>query len=755
MGVVAKNPGPQGPQGPTGYTGPTGWTGPQGPSGPAGGPPGPTGATGPSGAIGWTGPRGHDGANGIDGNTGYTGATGPRGYTGPQGPSGPAGGPPGPTGATGPSGANGNTGPQGATGVTGNVGPRGYTGPQGPTGPSGGPVGATGASGPAGTDGYTGPTGASGPRGYTGATGVTGNTGATGNTGPQGATGVTGYTGPTGPTGPSGPTGATGNTGPRGYTGPQGDTGPVGDPALTRNIGLNAYINAAEVTASWNQGASTVTYNFYLYGNSSYYNVTISYSSSPGTVTTSTFIYKNSTTIYNNTWATGAIGPNGAIGPGSMSRNYHSDTTIITGTVNPGTYTITAAVSTANAGGIGTGSSVTATTSITITAPDTMGNPTFGFYSTGRPHYDSITTTVSGGQYYTRNSVIKIDAATMIFNSMYNISYYSGYPPFNYLTLYELLGSSTSYTTNNPITALEYNTGATVPANPNGIYTLGFSSGGYNSPNGLSYYNTSAVYFTLVSYSVGGNYITYTLRNAKNSTSTGRYFPDSGQIAYVGSTPDETNIPVNQNSKTTSVLVSAQVRLSLQNGITQPSSGSSTPVPYTSGDINTFSTSTLTNFDVAYQPFNQYLYTTTSGLQGSLSSYVFPISTPVMPSPPGSGKRWFIVQLTTTGALTSFTIDLGGNTNCVSNIFVWWGNSTSAGGWLDATISYTSANGCQGASPSGGTSPYFIAWPIRINSSYTSSYPSAWSSSNQYVYLALQCDTGSNGYIPFNQFVVQ
>ena len=549
--------------------------------------------------------------------------------------------------------------------------------------------------------------------------------------------------------GPAGNTGATGLTGPTGLPGP---TGVEANPGLIRNIGLNAYINAAEVTASWNQGTSTVTYSFVLYGNSSYYDITITYSSSPGTVTTSTYRY-NTTTIYNNTWATGPVQP------GGITRNTLSRTTTITGTVNPGTYTITAAVSTANAGGIGTGSSVTATTSITITAPDTMGNPTFGFYASGRPHYDSVTpivATVSGGQYYTYSSVITIDAATMIFNSMYNISYYSGYPPFDYLTLSEFLGGSTSYTTNNPITALEYNTGATGPANPNGTsYTSGFSSGGYNSPNGLSYYNTNPVSFTLTSFSVGANYITYTLRNAKTLTSTGRYFPDSGEIAYVGSTPDETNIPVNQNSKTTSTLVSAQVRLSLQNGITQPSSGSPTPAPSTSTNITTFSTTTLTNFDVAYNPFDHNLYTTTSGLQTSLNGYVFPISTPVMPSPPGSGKRWFIVQLTTTGALTSFTIDLGLNTSCVSNIFVWWGNSTSAGGWLDATISYTSANGCQGASPSGGTSPYFIAWPIRINSSYASSYPSDWSSSNPYVYLALQCDTVNNGYIPFDKLVVQ
>ena len=631
---------------------------------------------------------------------GYKGSTGPSGPRGPTGPSGPKGS----TGAIGATGAGvtGAIGPMGPTGPHG--GPQGDTGPQGPSGPRGGP------QGPSGLKGNTGSTGVSGPRGSSGATGP----GLTGATGPRGDTGA---------------------------TGPKGDSGPGVDPDITRNIGLNAYIASADMTASWTQSTSTVNYTFTFYGNSSYYNVILSYSSSPGNITTSTFYFTNTSLIYNNISATGPQ-PIGV-----TAHNTKTASTTITGTVNPNTYIITATITTTNAGGIGLGSSYVTSIPITITAPDLMGSPTLSILGSN-PHFGTNSVYVSGIRYYTKTSTILTDAVSFVLNSIYN-STFSNSSTFNYLTLSEGLGGTSVYSTN----TLEYNQGATGVALPSSPYNDFPATSNVSPPSGLSYYNKSEVSYSFSSSSVGGNYINYYLTNAKNTSSyTSRYFPSSGSLAYVGTYPNEDTISLNQNSLNTNTLISSQKRLSLQTD-TVPTSGSLTP--NTTTDIAYFNQVLLTKYDLAYNPFDKNLYASTTGLQLSLSSYTFPYSSPALNDSGTPSLRYFIIRLTTTGAMTTFTINLGSNSSCVNHVYVRWGNDSSLGGWLDGNIDYGSANGCQGASPSNGSYPYFVNWPIRMNSSYASSYPTVWSGSNPYVYIALACNVSTNGYISFNKFVIQ
>jgi len=226
-----------GSQGPAGLQGSQGVAGPMGTTGQAG-PQGPAGATGSQGAPGDDGLSVLSGASdpattvGVNGdfyiNTATSKIFGPK-VAGNW-----------PTGVS----LIGPTGPQGPTGVTGTTGAAGSAGPIGPQGAAG-PTGPPGATGAAGTNGsgfdfrnafnasasyaiddvvtYNGSTyvaiaassGPSNPTPDTNASGWSvmaqeGTPGATGTAGSAGAPGATGSQGPVGPTGTSGPQGPAG-----------------------------------------------------------------------------------------------------------------------------------------------------------------------------------------------------------------------------------------------------------------------------------------------------------------------------------------------------------------------------------------------------------------------------------------------------------------------------------------------------------------------------------------------------------------
>jgi hypothetical protein len=294
-------------------------------------------------------------------------------------------------------------------------------------------------------------------------------------------------------------------------------------------------------------------------------------------------------------------------------------------------------------------------------------------------------------------------------------------------------------------TDVMYNSGATAPGPPVGPYTNFLSTNpGYN----LSYYNTNPLTFALNSTSTGENYIRYQLTNAKSTQSALlRYYPASLSLAYVGTVPNETDIPLNQNF-TSNLLISSQRRMSLSSSATPPPSGNPS-----GANIVSYNPQSLTKYDLSYNPMNSLLYSTTSGLRFALSSFFLPNGLPTLNDSGGNpANRYNLVRLTTTGRMETFTINLGTNTNCVSNIYVRWGETgQDSRGWADASVSYLSGSpfGCRAASQSGGTSPYFEVWPIR-GPAYS------WSSSDPYVYILMECNTvNSGGTIPFTSFVVQ
>ncbi len=230
----SSTPGPQGPQGEQGPAGPKGDAGKDGKDGA-------TGATGPQGIQGVAGPQGARGFTGVQGPIGLTGAQGLKGDTGDKGDKGD-------TGLKGDKGDTGDKGDKGDKGDTGEKGDKGDMGAQGLKGDTG----ATGAQGPIGLTGPQGLKGDTGDKGDKGDTGLKGDKGDTGEKGVKGDTGLKGDKGDTGDKGDKGDTGATGlkgDTGDKGDKGDKGDTGEKGDPGAD---GITGATGADGLTTSVN-----------------------------------------------------------------------------------------------------------------------------------------------------------------------------------------------------------------------------------------------------------------------------------------------------------------------------------------------------------------------------------------------------------------------------------------------------------------------------------------------------------------------
>jgi Collagen triple helix repeat (20 copies) len=248
-------------------------------------------------------------------------------------------------------GTPGATGPIGATGATGVAGPVGATGATGATGVgTAGATGATGIAGPAGATGATGANGVAGPAGATGATGangVAGPAGATGATGANGVAGPAGATGAAGAAGAKGATGAAGPTGPAGAAGPAGPTGPAGSNGTGANpTGIPLSVGGNSGTAVWNRPGGA-TQQTTLNGE-----VTVI---APATCTPSLKIW--SYTGAATTWILAKVNP-------STSTNiWTTGAVVIEFTTGP----------TAGSSNVGTGSSVTAGTIMTLTSGSTSG----------------------------------------------------------------------------------------------------------------------------------------------------------------------------------------------------------------------------------------------------------------------------------------------------------------------------------------------------------------------------------------------
>lgn len=498
-------------------------------------------------------------------------------------------------------------------------------------------------------------------------------------------------------------------------TGGGGGTG--GDPNLMRNIGINAYISNADLTATYNGINNEVTYAGTLYGNSSYYDLTFAYSSSGlSPLTSNTYYVTNNNTIYNNFSALVNPQPPGP----NPNYSFNKAFTLSNSSPAPGTYNVTLTISTANAGGVGVGSSYQTTFPLVITASDSMDPPilTFPVVSTIA---QGTSVVISGITYYGKGTTVVFNRGALVLNNIYNVI---SKPTFNYLTITDST-SSTSVT--DSVTNLQYGISSPFPA-----------TSGLNVP----YFNATILTFTLNgnnisgSSATGGSILSYALLNSVNKTRSGRLYPLSQTIGYIDSSnwsiSKERDIPLSQAGYTTIAGVTAQTRMSIPGG-------ESTPLTPTIGNILPFNNALLTTRDPAYNPYNGKFYASDFTIALN-STYILPSIPPFT-----AGTKYLLIQLTNTAALKSFTLRLGSTATDVTNVRVFWRDNVNSQnyGWYDAKIDWQLSGGCQN-----GFSGNSYTYQIKTNVGATDYYDT--SAGGGYIYLNIEF-TGS---IDLNQIVV-
>jgi len=502
-----------------------------------------------------------------------------------------------------------------------------------------------------------------------------------------------------------------------------------------RNIILNAYIWDAEFVGVYNGITKTVTYTVTLYGNSSYYDLTFSYvpSTSPSN---HTYAVTNNNTIYNNLWATGPQPP--------LSHPHYTFTTTFPFNTPPpqGVYNVTLAISTANAGGIGKGSTKSILGTLQIGQADDMGNPSISINPAPTPT-QGTGVVVSGVTYYGLNSLVTFAARTLTLNNIYKtISNYGMPPLFNYLTIND---SAPSASRTDSTTNLEY--GATSP------YSLFPAASGVNA----TYYNRASVGFRLNGTNVPagssiatGVYLTYSLLNALSKTATERMYPESGSvlIGYINawSSTKETIIPKNQAGYTTILGIDSQQRMSISNAQT---TGQLFP---NISNIVPFDNTILTNYDPAYNPFDGLFYAkgdlsddpAPGSIQYSLKNYILPTQTISF----SGTTKYLVIRLTNSAPLRAFTLHLqnsGTDLTGVTGVSVYWKDTPNSKtyGWYDASTDWLLTGGCQN-----GYSGNAYIWQIKINVAATDYYNPSASGGNIYINIRF------TGQINLNQIAI-
>ena len=436
-------------------------------------------------------------------------------------------------------------------------------------------------------------------------------------------------------------------TGGDGSTGPTGPTGSADlfDYALVRNIGMNAYINHATSTYTYDQVSNAIRYAISIFGNGVYYDMNFSYSPDIS-VNSNTFSIAD-TRLYNNSEVSGE--PNRVYNP-SFTFNYPI----------PGNYIVTLDINTSKTGGIGNGSYFTFSFPIVIPQSDYMGIPDII-----APYIQlsivGVNMMVSGIMYYGPGSYINISKDGLKLENIYNVVDNRN---FNYITFGQ--SSYGSY----PALSLEYVNGT------------GYSPFPHLNGN-VNYFNDSQI--TL--YITGCPPITANLRNAINKTNSLTFFPSpkhwSGPqtlIGYLGSTPDEINIPRNQNGPSSSAIATQQ-RWSISNTETNPQ----TPAL---SNIIPFNSSILTKYDPAYYPYDGIFHTNnfTTALN---NTYILPQVATF-----NTGTKYLLLKLTTTGSMKNFTLNIGSSSTGFVNFWVYWTGITQGNQWFDYSIPYNSPGGC-------------------------------------------------------------
>jgi len=492
---------------------------------------------------------------------------------------------------------------------------------------------------------------------------------------------------------------------------------PVVDQTLIKNVGLNAYIEHATFSGSYDATNQQVTYSIVLFGNSSRYDIVFTYADPniPATLTpissSPTKIVTNSTTIYDH----------------SIGRSDSYQHTGVAPTIG-GTYLVTMTVSTANAGGTGTGSTFSVSNSVSISS-DTMGNPIISS-SNGITLNSGSVVRISGIDYYTSGTVLTIPASALQLNNIYNIVNSSDY---TYL-------SDSSPSISDSTTNLRNVSNGNYPGN-SGVNATWHNLNQITANLNASSFS-SPIYTTSTTVPVG----TLTVTNALSKTSSYYYDPIAHnlttgtptKIAYVspwnsaGSTSyqNEIIIPKNQGG-TTNAAIGSQTRARYF-----INSGSSLPYSFNFSEMVTFDPSSLYIDEPLYFPFDGNFYASSP----PFGNYIFPSSTSFNP-----GTKYLCIAFTNSAPLANFTLKLSGSTN-ISNIYVAWylSNSTSYG-WYNGSIPYNDGTtvGCQYASPTAGNT----IWYFNINSTVSSAYSTANLGGKIYVIVKF------TGVVPMNQIL--
>jgi hypothetical protein len=546
-----------------------------------------------------------------------------------------------------------------------------------------------------GSMGATGPqanTGPTGPFGMTGAAGPKADTGPAGATGPFGMTGATGARADTGPTGPSGAQGA---------SGPSGPQGPGADPATIQNIGTFAYVKDIRPDGTWYVTADNlVLYGARLFGNSSRYDWALALNNGPtGPVNTVT-----SATLYNNNPFNpgGCVQATGATFAGAAA----------------GSVPYSLIANTAYAGGIGLGSSILNSGTITLSgdplasiAPSvTYAEPLFTV--TPRLIY------ISGVPYATTDTEFTIVDGRLTLTNLYFVDKTNGSRP-SASILSELSTTPTTFdltTTSN----IYYNN----PGRIDGLAEAG--SGSPDNPFGRTYFNKA---WTYRSVAADGAYLTTaktaldftaTITNGKGvSTAVSPSVSLSPYSYYGNAAINERDIPRNQNVGSDGSSVSSPyTTLSNVVGIKRliNTNGTSTPPPANIVDPGPQFSSVNVN-DAILDPYNLRINAT--------------------------GTKFLTLELNMgDNAQTTFKIHLGGSSSVTSLSSVrllWYKDASTFTAWLDGTVPSTAAGGCRNTSFTSSNFLRYIRTPSAVSSdTYSGGYK---------IYVVI----GYTGYYNFNQ----
>lgn len=471
-----------------------------------------------------------------------------------------------------------------------------------------------------------------------------------------------------------------------GYTGaPWKDLPYVGENDISRNIGLNAYINTATSIVTYEPANSRIVAVTTLYGNSSYYNLTFTLSPSISTSTTGSLI-NNGSVIFNNLAPTAA--------PATTGNRIHTQLMPLS-TIVIGDNTVRIDITTVNAGGIGRGSTFSLTVPIFLSAPDPMGNPTVSISPPSAPNISATNLVeISGIRYYAFGTVITFPYESLIFTNIYNIVPFPSSLPFSFLTLTNTSGTGTPSTQNTSL--IHYNPG-----------TIPFA---YSNIPLSTYYNSVFTYTLQGSAYSSPATVTLTARNTKLLTGSTSYTggPGFSGIGYIGNSWNpsfETNIPPNLNGTTISGITSV-TRVSIDN----PGADAAQPISF-----RNFSPSSMSLYDPIYIPYNSRFYASNVQAASYLASTRIPFTVPS-----NTTTRFLSFRIDNTAVLQSFTLKIGRTTSIptIQNVRVKWYESARniTYGWYNAKVPYVDAGGCQNGLANDFT------YQIRINVSDLSTY---------------------------------